>query len=96
MSSLSDPQVQLQLEDLDGWSVEHGVLVRSYEFADFAEAISFMTHIAFFCQALEYYPRWHNDYNIVHIQIGKPEQDIRARDIQLAKRMQAVYARFAL
>lgn len=43
MSSLTADQVALQLQDLEGWTLDGNSLVRTFEFADFASAIAFVT-----------------------------------------------------
>jgi pterin-4a-carbinolamine dehydratase len=40
MSSLSDKQINLQLEDLAGWQRDGNSIVKTYHFADFIEAMS--------------------------------------------------------
>ncbi len=60
MSSLSDKQVNLQLEELPGWQREGNAIVKTYHFSDFIEAISFMNQAAFHAEALEHHPEWRN------------------------------------
>lgn len=92
MSSLSADQVALQLQDLDGWTLEHNSLVKTFEFADFASVVAFMTHVAFYCQELEHYPDWQNYYNVLTVRLGSADQSaVQSRDVQLAKRIQACF-----
>ncbi len=92
MSSLTPDQVALQLQDLEGWALDGQSLVKTFEFADFASAISFMTHVAFHCEALEHHPHWSNVYNMITVRIGSSDQSaVQGRDVQLAKRMQACF-----
>lgn len=97
MSTLTSDQVALQLENfLPDWQAEGNSLIKTYQFDDFASAISFMTHVAFYAEALEHYPTWQNLYNVISVRIGDPAQgEMRSRDVQLARRMESVYARFA-
>ncbi|MDO4700522.1 MAG: 4a-hydroxytetrahydrobiopterin dehydratase [Moraxella sp.] len=89
MSSLTADQVALQLQDLDGWTLDNHSLVKTFEFADFASVIAFMTHVAFYCQELEHYPQWQNYYNILTVRLGDANQPaVQSRDVQLAKRIQ--------
>ncbi|WP_352311166.1 4a-hydroxytetrahydrobiopterin dehydratase, partial [Psychrobacter sp. W2-37-MNA-CIBAN-0211] len=69
MSSLSDKQIDLQLEDLAGWQRDGNSIIKSYEFNDFIEAISFMNQAAFHAEALEHHPEWHNVYNVVDVRL---------------------------
>lgn len=89
MSSLTSDQVKLQLERLNGWTLDGNSLIKTYEFASFAETIAFITHVAFYCQELEHYPTWESYYTTLKVRIGDPEQyEVHGRDIQLAKRME--------
>lgn len=92
MSSLTADQVALQLQDLEGWALDGNSLVKTFEFADFASVIAFMTHAAFYCQELEHYPHWQNYYNILTIRLGDADQAaVQSRDVQLAKRIQTCF-----
>ena len=91
MSSLSEKQVDLQLQDLPGWQREGNSIVKSFEFNDFIEAISFMTQAAFYAEDIEHYPEWHNVYNIVKVRLTTDDTGgITSLDIRLAKRMQHI------
>ncbi|MDO5651110.1 MAG: 4a-hydroxytetrahydrobiopterin dehydratase [Moraxella sp.] len=91
MSSLTVDQVALQLDSLAGWQQDGNSLVKVFEFMDFASAIAFMTHSAFYAEQLEHHPKWENYHNIVSVRIGDSEQGaVQSRDVQLAKRLQAV------
>ena len=91
MSSLSEKQVDLQLQDLPGWQRDGNSIVKSFEFNDFVEAISFMTQAAFYAEALEHYPEWQNNYNTVKVRMTTDDTGgISSLDIRLAKRMQHI------
>ena len=91
MSSLSDKQVDLQLQDLPCWRRDENSIFKSYEFNDFIEAISFMTQAAFYAEALEHHPEWHNTYNIVDVRLTTHDTGgITSLDIRLAKRMEHI------
>ncbi|UXZ04088.1 4a-hydroxytetrahydrobiopterin dehydratase [Moraxella nasicaprae] len=91
MSSLTADQVALQLESLPEWSKDGNSLVKTYTFAEFSDAISFMVRGAFSAQSLEHYPVWQNDHNVLTVRIGDPEQSaVQSRDVQLAKRLESI------
>lgn len=91
MSSLSNQQVDLQLQDLPGWKRDGNSITKSFEFNDFIEAISFMNQAAFYAEALEHHPEWHNIYNIVDVRLTTHDTGgITSLDIRLAKRMQHI------
>ncbi|MGO2505130.1 MAG: 4a-hydroxytetrahydrobiopterin dehydratase [Psychrobacter alimentarius] len=91
MSSLSDKQIDLQLEDLTGWQRDGNSIVKSYHFGDFIEAMSFMNQAAFHAEALEHHPEWHNVYNVVKVRLTTHDTGgISSLDIRLAKRMEHI------
>lgn len=95
MSSLTPDQVALQLDHLPHWTADGNSIHRRYLFADFAAAMGFMMHAAFIVQELEHFPNWQNHYNVVNVKIGDTNQnEMRSRDIQLAKRLDTLYTRF--
>ncbi|MFC6204305.1 4a-hydroxytetrahydrobiopterin dehydratase [Psychrobacter urativorans] len=91
MSSLSNQQVDLQLEDLAGWQRDGNSIVKTYNFSDFIEAMSFMNQAAFYAEALEHHPEWHNTYNVVDVRLTTHDTGgITSLDIRLAKRMEYI------
>lgn len=90
MSTLTNDQVALQLENLPNWVLDGNVLTRTFTFNDFASAVSFIVRASFAAQALEHYPVWMQDYNTVTVRIGAADQhSVEGRDVQLAKRLEA-------
>lgn len=93
MSHLTDDQVALQLQELNGWQQEGNSIVKIFVFHDFIEAISFMTEVAFHAEKLEHHPEWTNIYNKVHVRLTTHDVNgITSHDIRLAKRMEEVIA----
>jgi len=91
MSSLSDKQIDLQLEELSGWERDGNSIVKSYHFNDFIEAMSFMNQAAFHAEALEHYPEWHNIYDVVKVRLTTHDTGgISSLDIRLARRMEHI------
>lgn len=91
MSSLSEQQVSLHLQDMPGWQRDGNSIIKSFEFNDFVEAISFMTQAAFYAEALEHHPTWHNTYNVVDVRLTTHDTGgITSLDIRLAKRMEHI------
>ncbi len=91
MSSLSDKQVDMHLEDLAGWRRDGDSIVKTYHFSNFIEAISFMTQAAFYAEALEHHPEWRNIYNVVEVRLTTHDTGgITSLDVQLARRMEHI------
>lgn len=92
MSSLTADQVALQLDTLPDWIQSGASIQKTYQFNDFASAIGFITHSAFYAQALEHYPVIQINHSQVTVTIGDPAgNEMHSRDIQLAKRLEAVF-----
>lgn len=91
MSSLSDKQIDLQLEELAGWQRDGNSIVKTYHFSDFIEAMSFMNQAAFYAEALEHHPEWRNIYNIAEVRLTNQDTGgVSSLDIRLAKRMEHI------
>lgn len=71
-------------------------IVREFVFADFAEAFSFMTQVAIVAEKSNHHPEWSNVYNRVNVLLTTHDAGgLTQRDIDLARYMDAAFARFA-
>ena len=92
---LTPDELALALAALPEWSLYEGRLRRSYQFHDFVEAFAFMTAAALRIQELDHHPEWFNVYNTVRVDLVTHDaQGVTARDVQLAKRFEALSARW--
>ncbi|MBB6123295.1 4a-hydroxytetrahydrobiopterin dehydratase [Sphingobium subterraneum] len=85
---LMDEARAMILRDLHEWTVLHDpdAITRSFSFANFAEAFSFMTRVAFHAEALDHHPDWSNSYNRVVITLTTHDAGgLTEKDIELAK-----------
>ena len=87
----------LQLDDelraLPHWRVVNSKLQRTYEFANFIAAWGFMSSAALVIQEMDHHPEWFNVYNRVRIELVTHDAaGITGRDIELAKRLEALAA----
>lgn len=64
---LSQDQIQDALHTLDGWTYEDDAIHKTYEFADFKEAMSFIVHMAFYAEEANHHPELENVYNTVNL-----------------------------
>ena len=75
------------------WIEKDNKLTKTFDFKDFIEAFSFMTHVAFLAEKHQHHPNWSNVYNKVVIELTThdagntvTEKDrILAEDIDLIK-----------
>ncbi|MDR3465169.1 MAG: 4a-hydroxytetrahydrobiopterin dehydratase [Xanthobacteraceae bacterium] len=83
------------LASLPAWSEVTGrdAIARSFTFADFNEAFGFMTRVALAAEKLDHHPEWRNVYRTVEVVLSTHDAGgVTARDITLAKRMDALAA----
>lgn len=89
-SKLGEAELRAALESLVEWSVEAGKLHRVWRFADFVEAWGFMSEVALIVQQMDHHPEWSNVYHTVVVDLTTHDAGgITARDVELARRMEA-------
>jgi len=90
---LEADDVTARLATLPGWTLEHGKLHRSYRFADFVEAFSFMTAAALVAERMDHHPEWLNVWNTVRIDLTTHDANgVTAKDFALAAAMERLAA----
>lgn len=90
-SKLSDEQIQANLADVPGWSIEDGKLHRQFKFKSFIEAFGFMSRVALAAESMNHHPEWSNVYNTVTIDlITHDVGGISENDFDLAGKISAL------
>ena len=90
---LSESERDAALAELRGWSFDaaRNGIAKSYKFADFGVAFAFMTRVALEAEKADHHPDWSNVWNRVDILLSThSEGGVTARDIALAKRIEAI------
>ncbi|MBP6256874.1 4a-hydroxytetrahydrobiopterin dehydratase [Patescibacteria group bacterium] len=92
MSHLTDPQIEQFLVDYPSWQLDGTMLVASFEFDGFLEAIEFVTDLAQVAEELQHHPDILIQYNMVTISTTTHDEDdqITSRDIALIKAVEEV------
>ncbi len=86
MERLSENAVRENLAGLNGWQLKNNGIEKSFEFNNFKEAFSAMTHIAMECEVANHHPEWSNVYNRLHIRFSTHDAGgITKADFNLAK-----------
>lgn len=87
---LTPVQITQALAGLPGWSCEGGALVKTYAFASFEAALSFMVRAGAEAEAMNHHPEWTNRYNRVAVRLNTHDAGgkITAKDVELAGRME--------
>ena len=92
---LADDEVTQALADLPGWTHAEGRLRRTFKFADFADAWSFMCRSAFDAERLVHHPNWSNVYSTVEVELWSHDLGgVSQLCVELATAMQGHAARF--
>jgi 4a-hydroxytetrahydrobiopterin dehydratase len=86
---LSEADVRARLSEIPGWELAEGKLHKTFRFASFVQAFSFMTSVALVAEAMNHHPDWTNVYNRVTIDLNTHDVGgISALDFRLAKRIE--------
>jgi len=92
---LSDTARKTTLEPLmeTGWEMVEGrdAITKSYKFADFVEAVGFMTRAALWAEKFDHHPEWFNVYNKVEVTLSTHDVGgLSALDAKLARKLDAL------
>ena len=67
---LQDREWKELVAKIPGWEIKPEQIQREFSFANFIEAFSFMTKIAFICEKYNHHPNWENVYSKVKIKLS--------------------------
>ena len=89
---LSDTVRKATLEPLlsNGWALEseRDAMTKTYKFADFAQAIGWMTQAAIWAEKWDHHPEWFNVYNKVRVTLTTHDvKGLSALDVKLARKL---------
>jgi len=85
-------EIEQAASGLPGWRLEGEALTKSFKFASFREAFSFMTRVAFEAEAMDHHPDWTNVYNRVTFRLSTHDAGgrVTAKDLELARKIQQI------
>ena len=91
MAKLDQDQINVALENLEGWSANGDWITKEFQFENFREAMSFMVRAGFEAEELNHHPNWSNVYNRVKVELQSHDVGgVTDRDVELAGRMNTV------
>jgi len=91
LAKLSDEEIQRELNNLSGWSVQNAKLHKMFVFKDFIKAFSFMTTAALHIEKMNHHPEWFNIYNKLIVDLTTHDAGgITQNDIDLAKILNSI------
>jgi 4a-hydroxytetrahydrobiopterin dehydratase len=87
-TKLSDVEIAGELTTTPGWTREADKLARTFEFADFVTAFSFMAGVALVAERMNHHPEWCNVYRTVRVELATHDAGgISRLDFELARAM---------
>jgi 4a-hydroxytetrahydrobiopterin dehydratase len=93
ITKLSNEQIQEQLRALPTWSLRDEKLHRELTFPDFVRAFGFMSSVALVAERMDHHPEWSIVYGRVVVDLTTHDAGgISARDFELARHIEALYA----
>lgn len=85
---LSQDELSAKSAELVGWELSKEKLRRTFSFADFPAAISFMVRVSYAAESLGHHPNWSNVYSTVEVEIWSHDRGgVTGRCVELAKAM---------
>src|SRR5579863_6587596 len=99
MERMSAEARKSALKGLSGWNEAAGreAIERTFIFRDFNEAFGFMSRAALVAEKNDHHPEWRNVYKTVEVVLATHDAGgVTARDIELAKAMNAIAAPLGL
>jgi 4a-hydroxytetrahydrobiopterin dehydratase len=90
---LPQDAIDALLAELPDWSVENGLLHKTFTFENFSEALAWMVRVALEAEKLDHHPDWCNSWNRVHVHLITHSIDALSElDAKLAKKMEQLAA----
>jgi 4a-hydroxytetrahydrobiopterin dehydratase len=88
---LSEQEIEEALTGLSGWSLEDGMLHKTFQFKNFGEALGWMVRVGLEAEKLDHHPDWCNSWNRVHVHLlTHSVNGLSELDIRLAKKMDSL------
>ena len=74
------------------WQEKDNTLYRKFEFADFSEAIAFMTRVALIAEKMDHHPKWTNVWNTVELWLSTHDAGdvVTDKDRKLAEKISRI------
>lgn len=89
MEAMTMHKIQEELKALNNWEYKDNFIVTTIQCADFKEAFSLMTRIAFVAEALAHHPNWENVYNTITIKLQTHDAGgVTQKDFNFAKQVE--------
>lgn len=89
---MDDAAIQQQLRDLPGWTLDGGMIRKTYTFKNFVAAMAWVTHVAFLAEAHGHHPDIDIRYNRVTLALVTHDagNTVTQKDLDLAGAIEAI------
>lgn len=79
------------------WTESGNALEQTFTFADFSEAFSFMTRVAFVAEKMNHHPEWSNVWNKVTVRLSTHDagNKVTEKDRKLAAAIDKIHEAYA-
>ena len=87
LTPLTQAEIDAALAELPGWRLEEDKLVKTFRFANFREAVSFIVRMAFDAESIGHHPELRNVYHTVDIALTTHDagNKVTHMDVDLAR-----------
>jgi len=93
---LTDAEIAAALRELPGWALEKGMLMKTYKHPTFPDAIVFVNAVAHLAELANHHPDVDIRYSNITLRLTTHDSGgITAKDVALAKEVEAARARMA-
>ena len=88
---LPDHEVDSALKELPTWTRDQKMIVRRFEFADFADAMVFVNKVAEAAEEANHHPNIYISWNKVRMELTSHDSGgITQRDLRMARRIDSI------
>lgn len=91
---MDDATIQQQLGNLAGWTLDGGMIRKTYTFKNFVEAMAWVTQVAFLAEAHGHHPDIDIRYNRVTLALVTHDagNQVTQKDLDLARAIEQIGA----
>jgi len=89
---LNESEIKEALEQLSGWKWQNDRLKKTFSFANFREAMSFLLRVSYEAEGRNHHPEIFNCYNRVEIGLNTHDAGgkVTAKDTELARAIEEI------
>ncbi len=90
---LTDEELQAIMPRLSGWKLADNQLIRTFEFQDFVQSLSFINSLVAYFETVDHHPDVHIAYGEVTFELTRYDLGGRVtdRDVEVAKKISSQY-----